>query len=49
MTKARDVRPFLEDVVENLRLAREFVAGLSSAAELAAVRRLLAQPDAESP
>lgn len=41
MTEARDVRPFLEDVVENLRLAREFVSGLSSAAELAADRRTL--------
>jgi uncharacterized protein with HEPN domain len=41
MSEARDVRPFLEDVLENLRLAREFVGGMSSAAELAADRRTL--------
>lgn len=36
MTRSRDVRPFLDDVLENLRLAREFTEGLSSAADLAA-------------
>ena len=41
MTVSRDVRPYLDDVVENMRLAREFTDGLASAAELAANRKTL--------
>ncbi len=42
MTAARDVRLRLVDMVEHLRLAREFCAGVSSAKELGedAMRRL---------
>jgi hypothetical protein len=36
MTANRDVRVYLDDMLENLRLAREFTGGLTSAAELAA-------------
>ena len=41
MTEPRDVRLWLDDVLENLGLAREFTAGLSSAAELAANRKTM--------
>ena len=41
MTEPRDVRLWLDDVLENLQLAREFTEGLSSAAELAANRKTM--------
>lgn len=41
MTEDRDVRLFLDDILDNLRLAREFTADLSSPAELAANRKTL--------
>lgn len=39
MTEPRDVRLWLDDVLENLQLAREFTEDLNSAAELAANRK----------
>lgn len=41
MTAPRDIRGYIEDMLENMQLAREFTAGLESAAELASDRRNL--------
>jgi uncharacterized protein with HEPN domain len=41
VTEPRDVRVYLADILENLRLAREFVAGLTSATELGADKSTL--------